>query len=58
MTVVPFDVDHAFHAAELEAELRRDYGIQQDRLHSLAGDLLIAAVARERNATVLTSSPR
>lgn len=56
VTVVPFDVTHAFHAAELEAELRRDSGIQQDRLHSLAGDLLIAAVARERNATVVTEN--
>ncbi|MGQ4555815.1 PIN domain-containing protein [Halobellus sp. GM3] len=51
---VPFDVDHAFVAGELEAELHRDPEINGDKINSLAADVLIAAVAKEANATVVT----
>lgn len=58
LTLVPFDAEHAFVAAELEATLRQQSDIEQDRLDALTGDLLIAAVARERNATVVTENAR
>jgi predicted nucleic acid-binding protein len=54
VTMLPFTVEHAFVAGELEATLRRDDAFDQDKIHSLAGDLLIASVATERNATVVT----
>jgi len=58
VTLVPFDVEHAFVATELEATFRQRSDIEPDRLNSLTGDLLIAAVARERNATVVTKNTR
>jgi predicted nucleic acid-binding protein len=54
LTVVPFDIDHAFAAGELEATLRRGESPNQDRVNALLGDLLIAAVARTLDATVVT----
>jgi len=54
VTVVPFDADHAFVAARLEAALHRDPDVNRDKINALAGDLLIAAVARETGATVVT----
>lgn len=56
VTIVPFTIDHAMIAGELEAALHRDTQINQDKINSLAGDLLIAAVAKERNATVVTQN--
>jgi len=56
VTVVPFGADHAFLAGELEAQLHRDPAVDQDKINVLTGDLLIAAVARERNATVVTQN--
>lgn len=52
--VVPFRTEHAFVAGQLEADLHRDRDVNQDRINSLTGDVLIAAVARERGATVVT----
>jgi predicted nucleic acid-binding protein len=57
-TVVPFQTEHAFVAAELEAALHRDESVNQDKINSLAGDLLIAAVAREMGATVVTRNTK
>ncbi|WP_053948998.1 PIN domain-containing protein [Halolamina sediminis] len=58
VTLVPFDAEHAFVAAELEANLRQQSDINEDRINALAGDLLIAAVAKERNASVVTENTR
>ena len=52
--IVPFDTTHAFLAGELEAQLHRDPEVNQDKINALAGDLLIAAVARSTDATVVT----
>lgn len=54
VTVLPFQVEHAFTAGELEAEFHRDETVNQDKINSLSGALLIAAVAKEAGATVVT----
>jgi len=54
VTIVPFQQEHAFIAGELEAQLHRDERLNQDKINALAGDLLIAAVAKETGATVVT----
>lgn len=54
--IIPFRIDHAVVAGELEADLQRDEAINQDKINALAGDVLIAAVARERGATVVTEN--
>ncbi|MUV90129.1 PIN domain-containing protein [Halapricum sp. CBA1109] len=54
--IVPFSIDHAIAAGELEAALHRDESVNQDNINALTGDLLIAAVARERGATVVTEN--
>jgi len=56
VTIVPFDIEHAFLAGEMEAQLRREETVNQDKINPLAGDLLIAAVAKEQNATVVTEN--
>jgi len=53
---VPFQTDHAVVAGELEAALQRDDAINQDKINALAGDLLIAAVAKATGATVVTEN--
>jgi predicted nucleic acid-binding protein len=53
-TIIPFQAEHAFVAGELEAELHTDESVNQDKINSLAGDLLIAAIAKEAGATVVT----
>ncbi|MFC7114773.1 type II toxin-antitoxin system VapC family toxin [Natronoarchaeum sp. GCM10025703] len=55
-TILPFQMEHAVTAGELEAEFHRDETVNQDKINSLAGDLLIAAVAREEGATVVTQN--
>ncbi|TYT61283.1 PIN domain-containing protein [Natrialba swarupiae] len=55
-TILPFQVEHAVIAGELEAELHRDENVNQDKINSLSGDLLIAAVAKEAGATVVTQN--
>ena len=54
--IVPFEAEHAFVAGELEATLHRNESVNQDKINALAGDLLIAAVAKEQNATVVTEN--
>jgi predicted nucleic acid-binding protein len=56
LDIVPFGTDHAVIAGQLEAALHRDESVNQDRINSLAADLLIAAVAKERGATVVTEN--
>ena len=55
---LPFEAEHAFHAAELEADLRSNSSVNRDRVNSLAGDVLIAAVGRATGATVVTRDVR
>ena len=54
--VVPFDADASFVAGKLEAALHRDETVNQDKINALAGDLLIAAVAKQRDAPVVTQN--
>lgn len=54
--IVPFTNDHAFRAAVLEANLHRDEKINRDKINALTADLLVAAVASERDATVVTQN--
>ncbi|SEH13393.1 hypothetical protein SAMN04487967_1343 [Natronorubrum sediminis] len=55
-TILPFRVEHAVIAGELEAEFHRDETVNRDKINSLSGDLLIAAVAKEVGATVVTKN--
>jgi predicted nucleic acid-binding protein len=52
--ILPFTAEHAYFAGMLEADLRADPDVQQDRINSLIGDLLIAGVARAIDAPVVT----
>lgn len=54
LPIVPFDLDHALAAGQLEAALRQEMDPNQDRINALTGDLLIAAVAKAEDATVVT----
>ena len=45
---------HAFIPGELEAEFHQDKKVNQDKINSLSGDLLIGAIAKEAGATVVT----
>lgn len=56
VTFLPFDVDHVYHAAELEAALRGRSDVDGARRNALAGDLLIAAVAKSEGAPVVTDN--
>ncbi|ELZ28831.1 virulence-associated protein [Halosimplex carlsbadense 2-9-1] len=54
LTVLPFEPEDAFSAAGIEAALHGDDTVAQD--HALAGDVLIAGVAENRGATVVTEN--
>lgn len=54
VSIAPFTIEDAFVASQLEATLRRKDGLNRDKIHSLTADLLIAAVAVNRNASVVT----
>ena len=56
LEVVPFRTDHAVAAGEMEAELHADESVNRDYINAVAGDLLIAAVARTMDATVVTNN--
>lgn len=56
VSIVPFRTEHAFIAGTLEAQLHRDENVNQDKINSLTGDVLIAAVAKETGATVVTEN--
>ena len=56
ITLIPFQTEHAFVAGELEAELHRDSSVNQDKINALFGDVLIAAVAKDMGATVVTKN--
>lgn len=54
--IIPFQTTHAVIAGQVEAELHRDDSVNQDRIISLTGDVLIAAVAKAAGATVVTEN--
>lgn len=54
--IIPFQTEHAFLAGQLEAELHQDENMNQDKINSLTGDVLIAAVAKELGASVVTEN--
>lgn len=54
LRVIPFTVDHAILAGRIESDLRADGTIPGERIDSLSGDILIAAVAADAEATVVT----
>lgn len=56
LTLIPLQADHAFVTAELEAELHRENSVNQDKINALAGDILIAGVAKDMGATVITEN--
>ncbi|MFB6228264.1 MAG: type II toxin-antitoxin system VapC family toxin [Halobacteriales archaeon] len=56
VTLVPFRIEHAIIAGELEAQLHRDETVNQDKRNALTGDVLIAAIAKETGATVVTEN--
>lgn len=58
LNVVPFEARDAHHAGAIEAERQADESIDANRLNALASDVLIAAVARRRDATVVTENVR
>ena len=56
LEVVPFRTDHAIAAGEMEAELHADESVNREYINAVTGDLLIAAVARTMDATVVTNN--
>lgn len=54
LRVLPFTAEHVYAAGEIETNLHADPDVQQDRINSLMGDLLIAGVARAIDAPVVT----
>jgi predicted nucleic acid-binding protein len=54
LRIVPFTVEHAYHAGALEATLHADPDVNRDGINSLSGDVLIAGVARSLGAAVVT----
>jgi len=54
--IIPFRTEHAFIAGQLEAELHRDESVNQDKINAVAGDVFVAAVAKETGATVVTEN--
>lgn len=54
--IVPFSSEHAMLAGEMEAALRADDDVNQQKVNELTGDLFIAAVAADLNATVVTQN--
>lgn len=54
--IIPFQTEHAFLAGKLEAQLHQDENVNQDKINSLTGDVLISAVAKEVGATVVTEN--
>ena len=56
LEVVPFRIDHAVAAGEMEAELHADESVNREYINAIADDLLIAAVARAMDVTVVTNN--
>ena len=56
LAVLPFEPADAFAAAGIEAAIHADETVARDRIDALAGDVLIAGVAENRDATVVTEN--
>ena len=56
LNIIPFQTEHAFLAGQVEAQLHRDESVNQDKISFPTGDVLIAAVAKETGATVVTEN--
>ena len=54
--VVTITSASAWEIAAIEAQLHREDGVNRDRINSLAGDAIIAGVAVELDATVVTAN--
>lgn len=54
--IVPITPDIAWEAAEIESRLHRAEETNQDRINSLAGDVIIAGAAVDLGATVVTEN--
>ena len=54
--VVPITVEIAWEVAEIESQLYRDEDVDQDRNESVAANAIIAGVASELGATVVTEN--
>ena len=52
--IVPFELEHALRAGEFEAELFRSDTYTRRQIDALPGDVLVAAVASELDARVVT----
>lgn len=52
--ILPFDVEDAFMAADLEAPIHLDDTVDRDEIAAVGADVLIAAVARDHGAPVVT----
>jgi len=56
LDIEPFGIEDAHHAGAIHARLVEDETVPTDRITALTGDLLIAAAARRRDATVVTEN--
>lgn len=54
--IVPFDIEDAFVAGELEAPLHLDEGVDRNEIAAIGADVLIAAVSRDYGAPVVTKN--
>jgi Predicted nucleic acid-binding protein, contains PIN domain len=54
LDIISFRPQHAIIAGEMEATLRASDDANQDKVESLAADILIAAVAESTGSTVVT----
>ncbi|MFB6211028.1 MAG: type II toxin-antitoxin system VapC family toxin [Halobacteriales archaeon] len=52
--IVPFDSETVFLTGQLESSLQENPDINQDKINSAMGDLLIAAVARQLEVPIVT----
>lgn len=52
--IVPFELDHAIVAGELEASLRVDDTVTRRQIDALGADVLIAGIGRHLDAPVVT----
>lgn len=56
LDIEPFGIEDAHHAGAIQARLVEDDTVPADRITALSGDLLIAAAARRRDATIVTEN--
>ena len=52
--VVPFELEHAYLASDLEAAIRAGEELNREGLNAISADLLIASVALDLDAPIVT----